>query len=280
MDHVGIDLHKREIQICILAEGGELMERRIRTDPHRFAEVLGERAPARILVEASTESEWVARCLEGLGHDVVVADPKFDPMYATRTRKVKTDRRDARALAEACRLGAYRPAHRLSDAQRHVRARLTVRDALVRTRTRYISLIRALLRQHGWPVPSGSAEGFPQRVMALPLPGRLRSEVAPLLAVMRHLRPPLAYSDERIAAVTATDERVRRLQSVPNIGPVTAAAFVAAIDEASRFTDWQALLSQSPGSGPSASCSRPPSSAFRTGWDKALGLQCDRHVRP
>src|SRR5215467_12289081 len=52
---------------------------------------------------------------------------------------------------------------------------------------------------------------------------------------MRHLQPPLAYSDERIAAVTATDERVRRLQSVPNIGPVTAAAFVAAIDEASRF---------------------------------------------
>jgi transposase len=138
-------------------------------------------------------------------------------------------------LAEACRLGAYRPAHRLSDAQRHVRARLTVRDALVRTRTRYISVIRALLRQHGWLVPSGSAEGFPQRVLALPLPGRLRSEVAPLLAVMRHLRPPLAYSDERIAAVTATDERVRRLQSVPNIGPVTAAAFVAAIDEASRF---------------------------------------------
>jgi transposase len=52
---------------------------------------------------------------------------------------------------------------------------------------------------------------------------------------MRHLQPPLAYSDERIAAVTATDERVRRLQSVPTIGPVTAAAFVAAIDEALRF---------------------------------------------
>ena len=52
---------------------------------------------------------------------------------------------------------------------------------------------------------------------------------------MRHLQLPLAYSNERIAAVTATDERVRRLQSVPNIGPVTAAAFVAAIDEASRF---------------------------------------------
>jgi hypothetical protein len=82
-----------------------------------------------------------------LGHEVVVADPNFAPMYATRTRKVKTDRRDARALQEAGRLGAYRPAHRLSDAQRHVRGRLAVRDALVRTRTGYIALIRALLRR-------------------------------------------------------------------------------------------------------------------------------------
>src|SRR5262249_17316217 len=211
MDHIGIDLHKRESQICIVAEGGELIERRIRTDPRRFAEVLGERAPARILLEASTESEWVARCLEGLGHDVVVADPHFAPMYATGTGKGKPERREARARAEACLWGPSRPAPRLSDAQRHVRARLTVRDALVRTRTRYISLIRALLRQHGWLVPSGSAEGFPQRVMALSLPGRLRSEVAPLLAVMRHLQPSLAYSDERIAAVTATDARVRRM---------------------------------------------------------------------
>ena len=133
----------------------------IRTTAERFAAVLGDRPRARILLEASTESEWVARCLEGLGHEVIVADPNFAPMYAARSRKIQTDRRDARALAEACRLGAYRPAHRLSDVQRHVRGRLTVRDALVRTRTGYISVIRALLRQHGWRVPSGSAEGTP-----------------------------------------------------------------------------------------------------------------------
>ena len=147
MDHIGIDVHKRESQIYILAEGGEVIEPRIRTEPERFDAVLGTRPRARIVLEASTDSEWVARCLEGLGHEVIVADPNFAPMYATRSRKVKTNRRDARALAEACRLGAYRPAHRLSDPQRHVRGRLVVRDALVRTRTRYISIIRALLRQ-------------------------------------------------------------------------------------------------------------------------------------
>jgi transposase len=235
MDHIGIDVHKMESQICILGAGDELIERRVRTTPERFADVLGDRPRARILLEASTESEWVARCLEQLGHEVLVADPNFAPMYATRSRRMKTDRRDARALAEACRLGAYRPAHRLSDVQRHVRGRLTVRDALVRTRTGYISVIRALLRQHGWRVPTGSAEGFLRRVLALRLPGRLLSELAPLLAVMRQVNQQLAYSDERIAAVARTDERVARLQSVPSVGPVTAAAFVAALDDAGRF---------------------------------------------
>jgi hypothetical protein len=67
MDHIGIDVHKKESQICILAEGGELVEQRIRTEPERFAAVLGGRPRARILVEASTDSEWVARCLEGAG---------------------------------------------------------------------------------------------------------------------------------------------------------------------------------------------------------------------
>src|SRR6266545_1669814 len=121
MDYVGIDVHKKDSQICIVAEGGELIERRVRTEVGRLADMFEKRPHARILIEASTDSEWVARCLEGLGHEVVVADPNFAPMYAARRRTVKTDRRDARALANACVLGAYRPAHRLSDAQRHVR---------------------------------------------------------------------------------------------------------------------------------------------------------------
>lgn len=235
MDHLGIDVHKRESQICILAEGGELIERRIRTEPARFAAVLGDRPRARIVIEASTDSEWVARCLEALGHEVIVADPNFAPMYATRTRNVKTDRRDARALADACLLGAYRPAHRLSDPQRHVRGRLLVRDALVRTRPRYISLARALLRQHGYGVASGSAEAFPTRVRALALPGSLLSLIAPLLAVMRHLNRQLAYCDDTIERVTAHDERLQRLRTVPSVGPVTAAAFVATVDDVQRF---------------------------------------------
>jgi transposase len=190
-----MDVHTKESQICILTEEGELIERRVRTEPQRFAAVLGARPRARLLIEASTDSEWVARGLEGVGHEVIVADPNVAPLYAPRTRKVKTDRRDARALAEACRLGASRPAHRLSDPQRHVRGRLLVRDAVVRTRTRSLSLIRALLRQQGSRVPSGSAEAFERRVSAMRLPGRRLSTLAPLLAIMRPLNAQLAYSD-------------------------------------------------------------------------------------
>ena len=76
MDHIGIDVHKRESQICILAEGGELIEQRIRTEPDRFAAVLGGRPRARILIEASTDSEWVARCLEGLDE---ISQQNYDP---------------------------------------------------------------------------------------------------------------------------------------------------------------------------------------------------------
>jgi len=100
MDTIGLDVHKCESQLCILAPDGSTTEQRIVTSRERFTTVLGPRAAARILLEASTESEWVARHLESLGHEVIVADPNYAPMYATRTRRVKTDKRDARTLAE------------------------------------------------------------------------------------------------------------------------------------------------------------------------------------
>jgi hypothetical protein len=62
MNHVGIDVHKGASQICMITEGGELIERRVRTEASRLAEALEGEARARILIEASTESEWVARC--------------------------------------------------------------------------------------------------------------------------------------------------------------------------------------------------------------------------
>lgn len=235
MDIIGIDLHKRESQLCTLAEGNGVVERRIVTSRERFTAVFGALAPARILLEASTESEWVARHLEALGHDVVVADPNYAPMYATRSRRVKTDKRDARTLAEARRLGAYRPAHRLSDARRHVRADLAVRDALVRTRTRYIALAKALVRRDGLRVPASESHLVARRIAALPLSPMLDAELRPLVVLLLPLNEQIAEADERIAALAATDPIVPLLATAPGIGPVTAAALVATIDDISRF---------------------------------------------
>lgn len=67
MDHIGIDVHKVESQICILTESGEIIERCIRTQRERFAAVLGARPPVKILIESSTESEWVARSSKNSG---------------------------------------------------------------------------------------------------------------------------------------------------------------------------------------------------------------------
>ncbi len=144
MDNVGIDLGRKESQIAIISEAGELIEKRIRTERERLIQYFKDRPKAKILMEASTISEWVARLLEELGHEVIVADPNYAPMYAQRTRWVKTDKRDARALAEACKLGAYRPAHRTSDEQRHVRALLGVRERLVRSRASFVTLVQAI----------------------------------------------------------------------------------------------------------------------------------------
>jgi len=235
VDNIGIDLHKRSSQICTLTAGGELFERRIETTRERFAVALGDRPRARILIEASTESEWAARCLEHLGHEVIVADPNYAPMYGQRSRKVKTDRRDARALAEACRLGAFRPAHRTSDAQRHVRTQVVVREALVQTRSRYISLVGALLRREGIHLGSGGAAAFPARVARLPLPEALQQEIAPLQVMLKILNTRIQCADAQLENLVASDPRAQRLCTVPGVGPVTAATFVATVDRVERF---------------------------------------------
>jgi len=212
-----------------------MIEQRIQTTRERFAALFGDRPKARILIEASTESEWTARCLEQLGHEVIVADPNYAPMYAQRSRKVKTDRRDARALAEACRLGAYRPAHRTSEVQWHVRAQVAVREALVQTRSKYISLMGALLRRDGIHLASGGAETFASRIAAVSLPDRLQHETAPLLAMLTSLNKRIRIADAQIEHLVESDPRTQRLCTVPGVGPVTAATFVATIDHVDRF---------------------------------------------
>ena len=172
MDHIGIDVHKVNTQVCVHRADGTLHEFRMPTRHDRLTETFGQMTPTKVLLEASTESEWVARCIEAVGHEVIVADPGFAPMYATRQRKVKTDRRDARCLAEACKLGAYRHAHRTSDESRHLRDLVIARKLQVRTRTKLSVTVRSMLRRQGVRTRSGGAPTFRKRACELRRPGR------------------------------------------------------------------------------------------------------------
>ena len=91
MEYGAIDLHKKESQIRFLTEDGELVDCRVATTRDHLTGVFGGRPLMRILLESSTESEWVAQHLETFGHEVIVADPNYAPMYGHRTRRVKTD---------------------------------------------------------------------------------------------------------------------------------------------------------------------------------------------
>ncbi|MEW6746191.1 MAG: transposase [Planctomycetota bacterium] len=230
-----MDVHKLASQLCVIGDGGEVYESRIRTDRGCLTEEFGERARSRILIEASTESEWVARHLESLGQEVIVADRSFAPMYGTRSRRVKTDRRDARALAEALRLGAYRTEHRVCEEQRRVRAELAVREGLVRARP----------AGSAWFAPCCGAKGIECRRGAVLVSkgGRRRWSFRDGLAPRSHrCWPRCCHSTVRSTGPTRWSrgswpriQVVRRLTTVPGGGPITPAGFVAAIDDVKRF---------------------------------------------
>jgi len=177
----------------------------------------------------------VAQHLESFGHTVIVADPTFAPRYSERSRRVKTDRRDVAALADACQRGCYRAAHRRSASQRTVQAHLNVRRELTDSRTRAISLARAITRGAGLRIRSGSTGSFLVRVAALDIPSAIAETLAPLQRVIAVLNDELTTADDRFARITAQHPVVARLTTVPGIGPITATAYVAALDDAARF---------------------------------------------
>src|SRR5688500_1838106 len=188
MVYGAIDLHARYSQIRIIdGDGHVVTDTRVVTTAERLVPAFRAHGPMRILLEAGTESEWVAHALEAAGHAVIVADPNYAPMYGEIRRKVKTDRRDVAALAEANRRGWYRPTYRVSAAQRALRQVLRIRRQLVQMRSSTVSQVRALVRQSGYRVPACAAERVPARLAQLPLPAALVETLAPLGRMIRTL---------------------------------------------------------------------------------------------
>ncbi|HKG99385.1 MAG TPA: IS110 family transposase [Bradyrhizobium sp.] len=238
MEYGAIDLHARSSWIRIVtADGAPVLEQRVRTTREGFAAVFAGRSAVRVLVESSTESEWVAQTIEGYGHEVIVASPTYALMYGHRDPQIKTDRRDVRALAEACRLGIYRRAHRVSAGQRQHRRELRVREQLVRTRTQLINLVRAQLRQEGLRLPTGASHTVPRRYATVAVSETLRAALAPVLTLLETIGAQLRACDAQLTLVASADAVVQRLMTAPGVGPITALTYRAVVDDITRFGD-------------------------------------------
>jgi transposase len=135
------------------------------------------------------------------------------------------------------RLGAYRPAHRTSDKQRDVRAHLAVGEAPVRTRAKYISLIGALARREGCRIPTGVSRNFAARVERAELPRHVLLQIEPLLIMLKSLNEQVKLAGEKVAEIVRDVEVVKRLTTVPGVGPVMVTTYAATLDGATRFRD-------------------------------------------
>lgn len=236
MEYGAIDLHMRKTLIRIVdADGSVVLDRTITTTREGFARVFEARARMRVLLETGTESEWVAQTIAACGHEVVVADPNYALMYGVRVRAVKTDRRDVAALAEACRLGIFQTAHRVSAAQRQVRRQLRVREQLIRMRTQAINLLRAQLRQEGYRLPSGATPSAATRCRRLAVSPELGADLAPVLTLLDALAPLITARDQEAATQAAADPVVRQLMTAPGVGPIVGLTYRAVLDDVTRF---------------------------------------------
>ena len=236
MDHIGIDVHKKESQICILGEDGE--RARAAHPHHRRAvrRVLGDRPRARILLEASTESEWVARCLEAARPRGHRRRPELRPHVCDPHAQ------DQDRSARCPRAGRGLPARGLPPRPSALRCPAPCARAPGGAR-RPGAHPHRLHQRDPRPAPAARLARADRQCRGLHPPGpRPAAARPPAARSSRPCSPSCARSTsssrtrtQRIAAVARADARVQRLQTVPSIGPVTAAAFVAAIDDAGRF---------------------------------------------
>jgi len=236
MVYGAIDLHMRYSQIRVIdAAGAVVRDQRVPTTRERLGTAFAGVGRVRVVLEAGTESEWVAGALEAAGHEVIVVDPNYAPMYGEVHRRVKTDRRDVTALAEANRRGWYRAVHRVSAAQRATRQVLRTRRQLVQTRSGAVALVRALLRQDGYRLRSCAAEQVPAQLPSLALPAPLAATLAPLVQLITVTTTEIAALEAGLQQRAARDPVMHTLQTVPGVGLIVAWTFRAQLDDLTRF---------------------------------------------
>lgn len=236
----GIDVGNKSIVVCLVNEQGKVMKEvngTLSLEPLR--EAFEGLKDVKCVVEAGPLAETICCMVEGLGQKVEIIESR-QAAGIMQTKKRKTDRLDARALAQIARSGFYTKVHRKSEDARAKRSFLVCRSQLVKQQRSMMNAVRGVLRANGIIVPASTSEGaFSRevRILIQQLPGYLQEAVGSLLEGIEKILELNKRLDRVVKRMVKGDSRVELLMTVPGVGPLTALAFSSTIDEVERFPD-------------------------------------------
>ena len=237
--YVGLDVSQRETSVCVVDEIGKVVfEGKAKSDPGALTALLRKRAPfaERIGFETGAMASWLWHELKRVGLPVVCVDARHAHAVLS-TRMNKSDKNDARGLADLVRIGWFREVAVKSEESQKIRAILVARSRLVSIRRDIENQVRSMLKEYGLVFSRAIGAPFRQQVVEL-LQGEhpLTAVVEALLSIHEKVSQEQVKLDDEVRHRARADETVRRLMSVPGVGVVTALTYRHTIDDPSRFT--------------------------------------------
>ena len=235
---VGLDVSLDDTAICVVDDAGVIVrEGKAETEPAAIATWLAALGKPfeRVGLEAGPLSPWLCEGLQAAGLPAVCIETRR-MRGATAAMAVKTDRNDARAIAQAMRVGWFTAVHVKTTESQELRLLLTNRKTLLTGRVALENEIRGTLKAFGLKIGQVSVAAFEARAIKLTADHpRLLAMVRPMLAARAALQ--LQYDALHVMVLKAVKSHgvCRRLLTVPGVGPVTALAFATAIDDPGRF---------------------------------------------
>jgi transposase len=245
MDHyVGIDVSLEQSSVCVVDAGGRIVrEAKVASEPQALVQFLkGLALPlTRVGLEAGPLSQWLYAGLAAAGFEAVLLETRH-VKAALSAMVVKTDRKDARGIAQLLRMGWFRPVHCKSPPAQEVRALLVARKQL-QAKTQDVELsLRGLLRGFGLKLGDVSKGRFAARVRDLAAGHPVLEPIAAaMLRARQALRQEFAKLHRAMLTIARADPICRQLMTVPGVGAVTAVTFTSAVDDPRRFAKSAAL---------------------------------------
>jgi transposase len=242
--YAGIDVSLESSSVCVVdAKGQVLREAKIASEPEALVGWFNQLGVelARVGLEAGPLSQWLYAGMRDAGLAAELLETRH-VRNAFKAMPVKTDRKDARGIAQLMRLGWFRSVHCKSLPAQETRALLTARK-LVQSKHHDTEMsLRGILRGFGLKVGKTSQRTFASRVRELVAGHPTLLLVAEaLLAARAALGEQLSKLEKRVRSLARQDRRVRRLMSAPGVGAIVALTFVAAIDDPARFRSSKAV---------------------------------------